>query len=231
MATVRFGGGVAEIRASIAGTTYSRNRGGAYTRDRITPLNPNTPAQTVQRGYLASLATRWGSTLTQAQRDGWTAFAALFPRPNVFGAQIVLTGQQMYIAVNRELLAAALPVIDTAPADQSVTQIITTVNTVTITGSVMSVAFTPTPLPAGESLQIWASPGYPAGRTYVQNRMRLIVTKAAATASPQSYALAWALKYGAFPLLGQKITVMLRSIKTSNGAVGNLLRADTIVAA
>ena len=103
---VKFGGGVAEARGSIAGTTFSRNKGGSYARQRVTPVNPQTAAQQAQRSRISELATHWGQTLTQAQRDGWVVFAENFPITDVFGDSLVLSGAQGYTRINSRLLAA-----------------------------------------------------------------------------------------------------------------------------
>lgn len=229
MATVRFGGGVAEIRASVAGTTYSRNRGGAYQRNRVKPLNPRTSFQTQQRDRLTDLSTNWGGLLTQAQRDQWTAFAALYPRTNVFGASVILTGQQFYVAVNTELLSASLPVLTVPGANMDVTQLLTLSATFALAGPTATVVFTPTPTGANHYLQVFATPGVPPGRKYVKNALRLIFTSAVNAASPQSYYTAWSARFGADPVAGQRIGIEARLINSTNGAVGQRLRADAIV--
>lgn len=222
---------MAEIRASVAGTTYSRNRGGAYQRNRVKPLNPRTSYQTQQRDRLSDLSTNWGGLLTQAQRDQWTAFAALYPRPNVFGAAVILTGQQFYVAVNTELLSAALPVLAVPGANMDVTQILTLSATFSLTGPAATVVYTPTPAGALHYLQVFATPGLPPGRKFVRNALRLIFTSVVNAASPQTYVAAWSLRFGADPALGQRIGIEARLINSANGATGVRLRADAIVVA
>lgn len=229
MALVRFGGGVAEIRASVAGTTYSRNRGGAYQRNRVKPLNPRTAFQTQQRDRLSDLSTNWGGLLTQAQRDQWTSFAALYPRTNVFGAAVVLTGQQFYVAVNTELLSAFLPVLTVPGANMDVTQLLTLSATFALAGPTATVIYTPTPTGANHYMQIFATPGIPPGRKYLKNAMRLIFTSVVNAASPQTYYASWSTRFGADPSAGQRIGIEARLINGSNGATGVRLRADAIV--
>lgn len=70
-----------EIRGSIGAITFATNRGGAYMRLRVIPVNPNTPAQSLLRTLLADLGTQWVDQLTQAQRDGWNQYDENLPGP------------------------------------------------------------------------------------------------------------------------------------------------------
>ena len=116
---------VAAASGSVAGNTFSHNAGGPYVRRRATPTNPSTVAQQEVRSRLAELASHWGNTLTQAQRDGWVTFGQNFPSTDSLGKTIVLSGSQAYSRVNARLLSAGLTRVDTAPADQDVTDLIT----------------------------------------------------------------------------------------------------------
>lgn len=113
MATISFGGGVTDIRGSIGGTTYSRNRNGAYARARTSPVNPNTAKQTNIRERFGFLATQW-SQLTAAQRLAWDTLGSQIIRLNRLGQPYTLSGQQAYNSVNQtrgsfDLLPVATP--------------------------------------------------------------------------------------------------------------------------
>lgn len=123
---------IAAGSGSIAGLTASHNRGGLYLRARAVPTNPNSSFQQNVRGYLSTLVNRWTSTLTAAQRLAWTAYADNTPVFNALGAQITLTGQQMYLRGNVPRLQAALPVVDAGP----------TINNTGEVGNVAAASFT-----------------------------------------------------------------------------------------
>lgn len=135
MATIAFGGGVSDIRGSIGGTTFSRNRNGAYARARTQPINPGTSKQTEIRERFGFLATQW-SELTAAQRLSWDVLGSQIVRLNRLGQPYTLSGQQAYNSVNQVrgsfgLLPTATPpalsaypqqpfggfVVDPSPAD------------------------------------------------------------------------------------------------------------------
>jgi hypothetical protein len=99
---VSFGGGVADGRGSIGGTTFSRNRYGSYARKRVTPVNPNSPWQIIARDNFRSATTAWRS-LTDTNRTAWTQFANNTPVLDKLGNTIYLTGPQMYMSVTGPL--------------------------------------------------------------------------------------------------------------------------------
>jgi hypothetical protein len=107
MALIRFGNGVSEIRGSIAGTTFSRNRAGAVARNRIKPINPNTQQQADVRYLFATIAAQFAD-LNQAQKDVWTDFAAAltFWR-NRLGEPYTPSARQVYQYCTTNLILAA----------------------------------------------------------------------------------------------------------------------------
>lgn len=100
MALIKPGPLSAETSGSIGGTTFARNRGGFYVRNRSTPINPNSSRQIVVREGFAKAVNHWTTTLTQDQRDAWSLYAANVPFTNRIGEQTFLTGQQMCVRTN-----------------------------------------------------------------------------------------------------------------------------------
>jgi hypothetical protein len=105
-----------QVSGSIGGTTYARNRFGAYKRSRSVPVNPSSDRQVLARNRLDSLAVAWSNTLTAAQRDGWNAYAAVVPWLNALGQSVFITGFNHYVRSNSARLNAALARVDDAPA-------------------------------------------------------------------------------------------------------------------
>lgn len=117
MAKVLFGQGVADMRGSIGGTVFSRNNNGAYTRNRSSVTNPQTPAQQAARLAFGSISTAWGN-ITASERTGWVTAAAGARGLYVdsLGQSNHYSGQQLFMQVNavREVfglgIASAYPV-------------------------------------------------------------------------------------------------------------------------
>lgn len=59
-----------DMRGSAGGVTASKNKSRLYVKNRISPRNPNTSAQSTVRSRMTSHSKAWRS-LTQSQRDAW----------------------------------------------------------------------------------------------------------------------------------------------------------------
>jgi hypothetical protein len=115
MALIKPGAGVAQISGSIAGTTFSRNRYGAYARNRSIPVNPNTSAQQKVRSTVSLLSNMWSQTLTAAQRAAWKTYADNVEVLNRLGDSVNLTGFNMYVRSNTALVYNDFDPVDDAP--------------------------------------------------------------------------------------------------------------------
>lgn len=107
-----------EARGSVNGVTYSRNRYGAYTRNRAKPVNPSTTLQTAVRAAFTSISAAWRA-LTAGQRDAWTGYSLTVPKTNKVGDTINLTGNAMYVACNQPRVTFLGPTnrVDAAPTN------------------------------------------------------------------------------------------------------------------
>jgi hypothetical protein len=77
-----------QASGSIGGITYAHNAGGAYTRARSIPTNPNTARQQIVRNLMAQLTSAWQETLTPAQRLAWKVYSDNVTLPNPLGDPI-----------------------------------------------------------------------------------------------------------------------------------------------
>lgn len=115
MAIIRFGGGVSEARGSIAGNTFSRTRAGAIIRNRITPVNPNTAAQSGRRAAFQNVTDGFKELSKQAV-DDWNAAAQNVSRLNALGETYTPSGKQLFMQayLNRILQDPAVDIVATA---------------------------------------------------------------------------------------------------------------------
>jgi hypothetical protein len=95
MALARFGGGVSELRGSIAGNVYSRSKAGAIVRNRQVPTNPNTVRQGIVRGWMQT-ATDGFKALTPEEVTSWNDFASTQIRFNRLGEPYTPSGKQIF---------------------------------------------------------------------------------------------------------------------------------------
>lgn len=119
MALIKFGGGIAEMRGSIAGTVFSRNKAGAYARNRVTPVNPQSDLQTSVRSTMAALAVVWNSTLSDANRAAWEVYAASVAMTNRLGETMYLSGYNHFIRSAMTLVTTGSEYVLQGPAELS----------------------------------------------------------------------------------------------------------------
>jgi len=102
MAIVRFGGGVAGIRGTLAGNVFSANSNGAFVRQWSRVHNPKTLWQTVNRMAAAAIPNAWRALLP-AQRGDWNTYAAAHPLQNALLEKYYRTGFQWFFHCSQNL--------------------------------------------------------------------------------------------------------------------------------
>lgn len=173
---ITFGGVGTAGSGSIGGVTYSRNRGGAYARARVIPVNPGTPFQSAVRGLLAQLTSLWQTALTAVQREAWDTYALNVPLPGPLGEPRNVGGLGMYIRSNVGRLQALMPRVDTAPVIQNLGDYTPpSVISVTAAGPLISIGFEPLDDWANEddaAMLLYTSRGRPPTTNYFKGPYR-----------------------------------------------------------
>ncbi len=118
MAVIVFGPMVTAIRGTIAGTTFSANKSGAYAKRWTAAPFSRTIHQNSTRGALSVAAHAWSAT-TPAQRTAWDAFATNPPETVLdrFGQPTALSGLQWFVRINTRRLAASGSLAHNPPID------------------------------------------------------------------------------------------------------------------
>lgn len=175
---------------SVGGLTASHNRGGLYFRARRVPTNPASGQQQVVRNAVAVLTSRWGSTLTQVQRDAWQTYATNTPKVDRLGDSINLSGVNWYIACNTPRVQGSLAIVDAAPTTFGLATISPPeVDAFDDTNNQVDVGFTNTDAWANETggaLLIYASRPQNPGIEFFKGPYRLAGVIAGAVSPPTS---------------------------------------------
>ncbi len=217
MPKIRFGAVITDSRGSMDGVTYSKNKAGSFARKRSVPTHKVTSYNSTIRARQATLSKRWSSTLTLAQRAGWTTLAGLNPVVDVFGNTRYLSGFQFYCRVNGVRGQCGLAFIDAAPADQAGTGLLTAVVTATVV-PVVSVAFTGTPLDADHRLYIFATPPLPNGKSNVTGLFKFVSKSGVSQASPYTFTADYTSRFGN-PIAGMSITFRVTTERDTRGVL------------
>lgn len=230
MAKLKFTAIVSDMRGKLAGSVFSKNRSGAYMRTKVTPVNPQSAGQSVIRSRLTGLTQNWRS-LTADQRSQWSDAAPNFPRTNQFGDQVILTGQQLYIGLNANLINVGTTAITTPPSPGTTYSITSATLAMAKGAGTATVAFGPSPVPAGNAVIVEATPAMSPGKTFAKNLFRQISIVAAAGTTPINIAAAYTTKFGGIPAAGQKVFVRLTPVNTVSGQKGQGYISEVIVLA
>lgn len=207
---------------SQAATTSSRNRFGQYTRSRVSPVQPRTPAQVQVRGYLAELSAGW-SQLTDAQRSAWNNWAAGSPRTDSLGQTVYQTGLQAFVGVNiyHKLRGGDItqdpPTAGTPATPVLAAPVINDTPLFTV-----EMLFT---LPDDNYLAVYASPPVSPGITFNRDFRYLGMFDKPSPSGPVVLTSAYVAKFGSLPL-GKK--VFLRAMVFDS--IGSRISAECVVA-
>jgi hypothetical protein len=119
MALVKWSGMIAEVRGKLNGTVFARNRYSCYARNKVTPYNPQSPAQQYIRNIFAQLSKKWRN-LTQDERDAWNRAVVEFIKTNIFGDKYKPSGINLFIRINMNLFLIGQPMITLPPVPVAV---------------------------------------------------------------------------------------------------------------
>ena len=227
MAIITPGPAVAAISGSVGGTVFSRNRGGAYIRNRAIPVDPNTASQQNVRSILATQSQNWAD-LTAAQRAAWENWASQNPVINALGNSIQLSGHQAFVQLNTRLALDVQTELTLPPIINAPTGLATIVQDGDEGAGAVDLTFTGTPLAAGVKLWLQAAVLNSAGIKYVRNRLRFIGTSAAAEISPFDDEALIETKFGAL-IVGQTLHVRASTFDTATGLISVGLEDSVVI--
>lgn len=229
MAQVNYTAAVSEIRGKLNGNSFSRNKGGAYIRTKVTPINPSTSYQSAQRAQISNISKSWSADLSDAQRQGWTNFGKLIGAKSIFGNSTILSGIATYQAINRIVLNCGQPMIFDAPISQQVPSILSLTCAADHVAGTLIATFTPTPLVGPQGLYIFGTPPMSPGISNASTQLRFIGFVVAAT-SPLDITSLWTARFGTFPgASGQRIAITAEVADPTTGAISSTTGTSCIV--
>lgn len=213
---------LADIRGSIGGSVYSRNRSGAIIRNRTNPINPNTAAQSIVRSRMADAANAFG-LLSAADQTLWNDYAQLVPSFNSLGEMYTPTAKQRYIQSNLNLLTVGQPQAQTPELGVTTVPALD-LSGLTLIGTVLAAEINALEVnglvDAGDAdnLVIQATPPLNAGRLDAKNLMRTIF--AGAFVTDNDLITQYSARYGVggvVATVGQRVNFRIRAIENKNG--------------
>lgn len=229
MAKIKLSAIVSEMRGKLNGSVFSKNRGGAYIRTKVTPVNPQTLAQGLVRATLTNLSQAWRS-LTEAQRLAWNGAVSSFTGTDIFGDVKTPSGINLYNKLNLNLAAIGVAPINTPPLAVSVGYFDSLDLAADASADTIAASFTTIGESAGQTVIVEATPCLSPGKNFVKSEYRTIGTFAGDATSAQALGAMYVAKFGAMTA-GQKLFVRLKFVDNTTGVAGQYTAASTIVVA
>lgn len=194
---------------SIAGTTSSHNRAGQYTRNRRTPVNPvGTGRRAIARANF-SAAAKYYASLTSPQQAAWTTYGINYPTVDSLGQSIKLTGHQIQISINSQLLNVGAPLSIVPPLSNAVAApVIAAASFVHSTG-ILTLTLTPSGT-ASDYIAIAFSKPRSSGTSFNNVWWQQLVVPGNSTGAA-TYGSAYVLQFGT-PGVGQRVFYRLTPI-------------------
>lgn len=223
---IKFGSFVVAGSGKVGGHVAATNRGGAYLRTKVTPLNPNTASQAQTRSLLASLSTAWAG-LTDDQRKSWNGAVASFAKTDIFGDLRNPSGINLFVKLNANLSNSGQSLLTEAPEKVEVPfDAIASVG-----GSVGSEAMVITFSGAGLDgtiCKISATPAMSQGVNFVKSQLRVIGYVTVSSGDVDVW-VEYVAKFGE-PTAGQNIVISVAPI-TATGQQGVAQNAKAVMTA
>ena len=213
---VKFGALMVDGRGKAGGSVFSKNRGGSYMKNKTTPTNPRTTAQTMQRQLLGQLAGQWRK-FTQDVRNAWKAATADYPKKNIFGDTITLAGNALYNSLNANLAKVNEPPL-TLPVSPQGVQDITMLNVTTLSTSQIIIALSDT-LGSDNKAVIRATAPFSPGISNFNNKLRDIAVLDSTDGLVANVTNEYISVFGA-PIIGQKVAFSFQVVNTNTGQAG-----------
>jgi len=225
MAKLLFTAFLADARGKVNGTVFSKNRGGAYARTKVTPTQV-VPAYTFFATQRLSVLSGNFKALPAAAISAWDAAAINFPVTNIFGNSYFLTGLQLYVSLNSTLIFIGESTISLPPLPLVLSSFTITIGTWSSIDLVISLsAINPNQLYLVEATRP-LSPG----KNFLKNEYRTIQT-IDGTGAPivnESILPFYTAKFGV-PTPGQRIGIRIKTATYTTGQLGVPINTSQIV--
>jgi len=111
---IKWGSIVVKGSGKLGGHVFSSGPGGASMHTLARTRNPQTKYQMAIRARFTLLSQGWRD-LTESQRESWYGAESEFSRSNRFGDTVLLSGKNLYNALNAQRLIIGLQIVVVAP--------------------------------------------------------------------------------------------------------------------
>lgn len=226
MSKIKWGAIVVDGRGKLGGHVFTKTRSGATMRTKVTPVNPQSPAQAAARSRLGSQSQGWRG-LTEEQRIRWNDLAARTSKTNIFGDQYFPTGKNLFTGLNSNLLLLGQSANSNPPELAEMPVIIALSPVVNTEDAEIALGITTEGVTANSILVIEATAPQSVGRFNFDGNYRIIMVPGDAGAPDSVYA-SYTAKFG-IPAVGSKIGFRAYYVNQDSGQQSPRFAAASIV--
>ena len=215
---------VTDGRGKVGGTVFSKSRGGATAKNKVTPSNPRSANQSLIRARFTALSQQF-RTLGAAAISAWnTAAASGFSLTNIFGDVVQMSGINFFVRVNQNLLLAGGATITSPPnpVDSAAPMYGAEPTCIPGTSLFLKADFggASNTVPANNALVVYATPILSPGISNVRSKLRILtVLPAASNTATLDLLTAYETKYG-IVAANDNIVFAMQVINTDSGLSG-----------
>lgn len=232
MATILYSGLVGDIRGSVNGWVLSANKNGSYIRNKTTPTNPSTAKQLASRAHLRTVIDGWRS-LRNDDESNYEMKASTTPRQNRVGQETYLSGYQLYVKRNLQLVQIGLPLTSSVGPDPVFPD--ATVTGVTLEAAADGLSFTTAQIDlsddagnANQTVVVSVSPYLTQGARSTRQRYNQALVDASAQEQEFSFGPGLIEAFGA-PVVGAKVFVAIKVVDNTTGVVKQIGIGSAII--
>ena len=218
---IKWGMMMTDGRGKLGGQVASKNRSGAYVRTKVTPVNPQSTAQSQVRASFASISALWRG-LTDKNRASWNEAVNNWQRTDIFGDLKTPSGFNLFMRLCTPLQNAFGDVIiaQYAPTPVEMPALSEVSATFSTAGSALELATSV----AGDLdldqyvYNVYATAPQSAGKSYVKNAFRLLGWVEADAATRDITDL-YTDKFGALQA-GDNVQIRVQALSRATGQLG-----------
>ena len=215
---IKWGALVVDGRGKLGGHVAAANKAGSYLRTKVTPVNPQSTAQTSVRALFGSISQAWAG-LGSSTISAWNSAVAEWSQTNIFGDLKQPSGKALYQRLNNQAQIVGYSAISSPPAKLPMVQGIVTDIEIDLTGD--TILATGVYAGADAKVVLFSSGVVSDGTSFVKGKMRQLYFATANVYDGGDAYDAYVAKFGA-PLVGDRIFLGIKYV-LPNGQASPLL--------
>lgn len=225
---VNFGAIIVDGRGKLGGHVGQKNASGNFLRTKVSPINRSTPSQQSRRTLVARLTKKWAS-FTDLQRINWNDYAVLHPRTDIFGKSLTMSGFNIFLMVNINLV-----LMEEAPLDEGANADVINEWLYEIgadgAGNPSGIIVTyDIPIDVATKVLVYGTAPTSAGLSSGGSKFRLIAVLDSTAVSPYDLKAQYAAKFGKVGPIGSKFFIKFVQIDIKSGLAHTPITTSSIV--